>query len=135
MTISADEQWVADARERNARSGSWERDAETIFQALKAQSRERMVDEAARPGCPVCAEHAPMLELPRYELLTDKPLLYCGQCYGFWAAGDSLARGVADPGTRTRHWNPCRLPAAAGVALAGSRRTTPAGSAAGRRLP
>ncbi|MGH2609164.1 MAG: zf-TFIIB domain-containing protein, partial [Tepidiformaceae bacterium] len=27
------------------------------------------------------------------------PLRYCPNCCGFWAAGDSLSRGVADPNT------------------------------------
>jgi len=99
MTISDDERWIAAARTRYARSASWERDAEAVFQALKAQCEARTTTEPPLPGCPACAERPPMLEFPRYELLTESPLLYCGQCYGFWAAGDSLARGVADPGS------------------------------------
>jgi len=52
-----------------------------------------------RLTCPAC-EEAPGLEVfRRYELLTAEPLRYCPRCYGFWAAGDALARGVADPGS------------------------------------
>ena len=34
----------------------------------------------------------------RVELQTIDPLRFCLRCYGFWAVGDSLSRGVADPG-------------------------------------
>lgn len=40
-----------------------------------------------------------MSVLRRYELQTIDPLRFCQNCYGFWAVGDSLSRGVADPGT------------------------------------
>lgn len=33
----------------------------------------------------------------RYEVQTIDPLYCCPKCYGFWATGDSLSRGVADP--------------------------------------
>ena len=98
MTIPADEQWIAAARDRHSRSGSWERDADTIFEAIKAQTAADHAADPALSGCPACAEHPAMLRFPRYELLTIDPLVYCGRCYGFWAVGDSLVRGVADPG-------------------------------------
>ncbi|MBI5948664.1 MAG: zf-TFIIB domain-containing protein [Chloroflexi bacterium] len=31
------------------------------------------------------------------EVASREPLLYCPRCYGFWAVGDALAHGVADP--------------------------------------
>jgi Zn-finger nucleic acid-binding protein len=42
--------------------------------------------------------HPPMQPFPRYELVSADPFLFCGRCYGFWAEGDALARGVADAG-------------------------------------
>lgn len=54
--------------------------------------------QATGAGCPAC-EGRPALEVfRRYELITVEPLRYCPRCHGFWAAGDSLARGVADAG-------------------------------------
>lgn len=51
----------------------------------------------ASPACPTC-EGNPLLErFPRYEVVTYEPLRYCFRCHGFWARGDSLSRGVADP--------------------------------------
>jgi hypothetical protein len=98
MTVSADEQWIASARERIGRSGTWERDIEVIAKELRAESAERNRSEPALPSCPACQGHPPMRTFPRHELLTVDPLLFCGNCYGFWATGDALARGVADPG-------------------------------------
>jgi len=96
VTVS-DDQWVAAARARAA-SGEWERPAEVILAELRQQAAAKTASQPPLPPCPACAEHPAMLKLPRYELLTQDPLLYCGACYGFWAVGDSLARGVADPG-------------------------------------
>ncbi len=47
--------------------------------------------------CPSCARKPLLERFPRYETVTYEPLMYCPFCYGFWARGDSLSRGVADP--------------------------------------
>lgn len=97
MTVSADDRWLADARAR-ASAGGWERSADTIFAELRKQAATL---PAARPSavtCPACEGRPGLLDFPRYELLSADPITYCGACYGFWAVGDSLARGVADPG-------------------------------------
>ncbi|HML97164.1 MAG TPA: zf-TFIIB domain-containing protein [Tepidiformaceae bacterium] len=96
MTTSADERWLAAARARAA-AGSWERDPEEIFGELRRLAAER---SPAPPGprCPYCADHPGLVTFRRHELQTIDPLRFCGQCYGFWAVGDSLSRGVADPG-------------------------------------
>ena len=36
--------------------------------------------------------------MPRFELQTVSPLMYCNACYGFWSTGDALSRGPVDPG-------------------------------------
>ena len=97
MTISADEEWLASARAR-AQRGNWERDSDLIFKELRKQADEIQATTPASPGCPACASHPPMEKFPRHELLSIDPFLYCKVCYGFWAVGDALTRGVADPG-------------------------------------
>jgi hypothetical protein len=97
VTISADERWLADARARAA-SGQWERPAEAVFAEMKREATERAVSAPVAPKCPYCDSHPVLLRFPRYETQTASPLLFCGTCYGFWAAGDALARGVSDPG-------------------------------------
>lgn len=49
--------------------------------------------------CPACEGQPPLAVFRRYELVTVEPLWHCERCLGFWAAGDSLSRGVADPGS------------------------------------
>ena len=48
--------------------------------------------------CPYCADPPQLEVFRRYETITYESLRFCPRCYGFWAARDSLARGVADPG-------------------------------------
>ena len=99
MTVSADDRWLADARARVG-SGGWERDAETIYAELRRQAEHQHSSEVASAlgACPACAAHPSLLKFPRHELLTNDPIAYCGTCYGFWAVGDALSRGVADAG-------------------------------------
>lgn len=98
---TADDRWLAAARTRSA-AGTWERDADAIFADLRRQAELLRSAEgpagAPQPRCPYCASHPEMLVFRRRELRTIDPLRLCPQCYGFWAVGDSLARGVADPG-------------------------------------
>jgi Zn-finger nucleic acid-binding protein len=96
MTISDDE-WAAAARARAA-AGDWERPADAVFAELRAQADQRKV--AAPPAllCPYCDSHPPLAILQRYELQTATPLRYCNNCYGFWAAGDSITAGLSEPG-------------------------------------
>jgi Zn-finger nucleic acid-binding protein len=49
------------------------------------------------PVCPRCEGRPPLERYRRYELQTFDPLWLCPRCFGFWAVGDSLSRGVADP--------------------------------------
>lgn len=97
MTISSDERWLADARARAA-AGRWEREAETVFSELRRQAEARVASQPPEPRCPACPGHPSMRAFPRYELISSDPFLYCPVCYGFWAVGDALARGVADAG-------------------------------------
>ena len=93
----SDEQWLAAARAR-ARDGNWERSPQAVFAELRDQVRAR---ESAGPplsNCPYCEGHPPLRKFERHELQTVTPLLYCAACHGFWAAGDSITRGMADPG-------------------------------------
>ena len=96
MTAS-DEAWLAAARAR-ASAGEWERPAEAMFADVKRHATARAASEPATPKCPYCSEHPALLRFQRFELQTIEPLLFCGSCFGFWAKGDALARGVADPG-------------------------------------
>jgi Zn-finger nucleic acid-binding protein len=91
-----DEEWLREARMR-AQRGQWERDPEEIYRDLRAARAATMPLPAGGPPCPYCAEHPPMQKFWRYEVQTMDPLYCCPKCYGFWATGDSLARGVADP--------------------------------------
>jgi Zn-finger nucleic acid-binding protein len=97
MTVLADDAWVVAARAR-AQRGNWERDSDTIFKELRKQAEVIQASLPALPACPFCASHPPMMKFPRHELLTMDPFLYCGTCYGFWAVGDAISRGVADRG-------------------------------------
>lgn len=94
MTVK-DEEWLREARFR-AQRGDWERDPEDLYRELRAQAKS-MPPPQGGPPCPYCAEHPPMQKFWRYELQTVDPLFCCPKCYGFWATGDSLSRGVADP--------------------------------------
>lgn len=95
VTTFADERWLAAARARAA-AGSWERHSDEIFAELRRQAAER---PPAPPGppCPYCTDHPELVTFRRYELQTIDPLRFCGRCFGFWAVGDSLSRGFADP--------------------------------------
>lgn len=97
MTSVSDDVWLARARQRAA-GGSWERDADTIFADLRREAEQLRARRPPAPRCPYCVEKPELLVFPRFELLSADPLLFCGVCRGFWAKGDSLARGVADPG-------------------------------------
>jgi hypothetical protein len=59
---------------------------------------ERMVRATGTLSCPYCPTHPPIEVFRRYELVTNEPLRYCNGCWGFWAMGDALVRGVADDG-------------------------------------
>ncbi len=48
------------------------------------------------PRCPRCEGAPPLERYPRYEVVTFDPLRFCQRCYGFWAVGDALSRGMAD---------------------------------------
>ena len=97
MTELHDE-WLRAARARASR-GEWERPADEIFSDLKRRATAyAATTETVRASCPFCAAHPPLLRFQRFELQNIAPLLYCGNCYGFWAKGDALARGVADAG-------------------------------------
>jgi Zn-finger nucleic acid-binding protein len=50
-----------------------------------------------QPECPTCDGRPPLATFRRYEAVTYEPLRFCERCHGFWARGDSLSRGVADP--------------------------------------
>jgi len=94
MTVK-DEEWLSQARMR-AQRGDWERDPEEIYRELRAQAKT-MPRPADGPPCPYCTDHSSMQKFQRYELQTVDPLYCCPRCFGFWAVGDSLSRGVADP--------------------------------------
>ncbi len=96
MTISDDE-WLAAARARAA-SGEWERPGGVILADLEKHAAVLTDTKPALPRCPYCTHHPELLRFQRFELQTIDPLYFCGACYGFWAKGDSLARGVADSG-------------------------------------
>jgi Zn-finger nucleic acid-binding protein len=96
VTTTADDRWLADARARAA-SGSWERNTDAIFADLRRHAAQFPRPEPQSP-CPYCSDHPEMSVFRRFELQTIDPLRFCTRCYGFWAVGDSLARGVADPG-------------------------------------
>jgi Zn-finger nucleic acid-binding protein len=103
MTTPADldAQWLAQARARVAAGGPWERTPDQIERAAHAVRDSRPAPSTTPLACPYCDDHPPLETLRRYELVTHTPLRFCPGCYGFWAAGDSLARGVAD--SRTNH--------------------------------
>lgn len=48
-------------------------------------------------ACPRCDGSPSLDRFRRYEVVTIDPLWYCPRCFGFWAVGDALSRGVADP--------------------------------------
>jgi len=98
MRVS-DEQWLAAARARAA-NGEWERRPGEVFEAL-AKIPPAVAATASLPpalSCPFCPGGPALQPFIRYELLTASPLSLCPNCYGFWAQGDALDRGVADAG-------------------------------------
>jgi Zn-finger nucleic acid-binding protein len=95
----SDEQWLAAARARAA-SGSWERSADEVLNELRASAKPVEFPEGTL-RCPFCAERPPLSILQRYEAATANPLRYCNTCYGFWAVGDALTNGIADPDDET----------------------------------
>jgi Zn-finger nucleic acid-binding protein len=58
---------------------------------------QMQAESTGSPVCPSCERRPPLERFPRYQVVTYEPLRYCPFCHGFWARGDSLARGVADP--------------------------------------
>lgn len=98
MQRLSDDEWIARARQRAGPDGAWQRFAPPELPSAEESAR-RSAERATAAGalrCPAC-ESAPPLEIyRRYELLTAEPLRYCRVCLGFWAKGDSLARGVRD---------------------------------------
>lgn len=97
LNLEQDEAWLAQARARVAAGAEWERTPEEIEAAAKAIREAR---KNAPPGamcCPYCDIHPPLQVYPRYEMVTQTPLRFCPSCFGFWAAGDSLSAGIADP--------------------------------------
>lgn len=103
MTTLADldAQWLAQARARVAAGGPWERTPDQVERAAHAVRDARPAPASTLLTCPYCDDHPPLQTFTRYELVTATPLRYCPNCYGFWAAGDSLALGVAR--SRTDH--------------------------------
>ncbi len=97
VTISDDE-WIAAARNRAA-AGSWERPAGDVLAELRRHGVRSEAAGVAALKCPYCESHPLLARMQRYELQAVHPLWYCNSCYGFWATGDALVRGVADPGT------------------------------------
>jgi Zn-finger nucleic acid-binding protein len=63
-----------------------------------AQAPAQPQTASGRLLCPYCVTPPELEVFRRYENVTYEPLRFCPRCYGFWAARDSLARGVADPG-------------------------------------
>jgi Zn-finger nucleic acid-binding protein len=96
MTIS-DDDWLAAARTRAAR-GEWERPADVMFAELRRDVADLKATDPAGANCPYCPAHPLLVRFQRFELQTMEPLLYCRNCFGFWAKGDALGSGVADPG-------------------------------------
>jgi Zn-finger nucleic acid-binding protein len=96
-TADADARWLAQARARVAAGAPWERSPDEIERAAHAVRDGRRAAPQSTLACPYCDHHPPLETFRRYELVTHIPLRFCPNCYGFWAAGDSLARGVADP--------------------------------------
>ncbi|MEX1104373.1 MAG: zf-TFIIB domain-containing protein, partial [Dehalococcoidia bacterium] len=101
MTTLADldARWLAEARARVAAGGPWKRTPAEIERAVHTVRDSRRAAAPAALSCPFCEHHPPLADFRRYESVTFTPLRYCPNCYGFWATGDSLARGVGDPGT------------------------------------
>lgn len=83
-------------------------DLRDVTQAQPAVSGDR---EQGAPACPACEGRPRLAVFRRYELVTVEPLWHCEHCLGFWAAGDSLARGVADPGSGHAAVHAARAPA------------------------
>ncbi len=88
-----DQEWVAQARERVARGEDWESpDGASLAITISPPPAERTL-----LICPYCGAPHILEVFRRYEVASAEPLLYCPRCYGFWARGDALAHGVADP--------------------------------------
>ncbi len=96
MKRLTDEQWLSRARSRMAGGGDWETPDDDLF-APAAPVPEAAKAEKPLP-CPYCADHPALAVFQRSEALSTQPLRYCQNCYGFWAAQDSLTHGVADEG-------------------------------------
>jgi Zn-finger nucleic acid-binding protein len=102
MERLTDDAWLSRARDRLAQGGSWESPpagAENPESEPGHPSPEPAIPEpeSGGPRCPYCSAHGSLTVFPRYESGGNTPLLYCPACYGFWARGDCLALGVADP--------------------------------------
>ncbi|MCC6386735.1 MAG: zf-TFIIB domain-containing protein [Dehalococcoidia bacterium] len=84
-----DDQWIAEARRQLAATGSWD-----IPVTPAAVRPPDAATEAPLP-CPNCGRELEIFR--RYEVLATEPLRWCPGCFGFWARGDALSAGVADP--------------------------------------
>lgn len=96
MRRLTDDEWIAQARARAAGDGEPADSLPDESAPLPAAVRVAAPPAPALP-CPYCEGHPPLEEFRRSYAVSPDPLLYCRTCYGFWAAGDSLSPGVADP--------------------------------------
>ncbi len=88
-----DQEWMAQARARIARGEGWEGPEGAPLAIIPAPPPA----QATLLTCPYCGPPRVLEVFRRYEVASSEPLLYCPRCYGFWAKGDALAHGVADP--------------------------------------
>ena len=105
-----DEAWLSQARARVAAGSAWERSTAEIEAAARAVRDTRQDSAPDALCCPYCDAHPPLELFRRYEMVSSTPLRYCPRCYGFWAAGDALARGAADPYDDHPALQPARAP-------------------------
>lgn len=83
-----DDQWLARARARVAHGAGWETpDAELLAAPAAAEAPTSSLH------CPYCPKAFALVEFQQDVRVSETPLLYCRNCYGFWAAGDSLSEG------------------------------------------
>jgi hypothetical protein len=89
MKPMSDDEWLARARARQAHGDGWETPGAELF----AASPPPPDHTPARPRCPYCPGAFLLTEFHPDVAASQVPLLYCRNCYGFWAAGDSLSQG------------------------------------------
>ncbi|KAA0241233.1 hypothetical protein EDM76_00395 [bacterium] len=88
-----DQEWMAQARARIGRGEDWEAPVGAPLAIIPAPPPGK----TTLLTCPFCAGQRVLEVFRRYEVAATEPLLYCPGCYGFWAKGDALDHGVADP--------------------------------------